>query len=84
LGLAEYVENRALVSQGFLMPMFISQIKSTDETKLNWEHSSQAWCHEFANAGFTDVNVIHVADYWWAESFMLKASGLPRGTAAAK
>lgn len=73
-GLAEYDVTRDLVAQGFLMPVLLGQlIQGTPRT--NWEHPARHWQEQVRAAGFTDVAVQPLADYWSANAFLLTATG---------
>lgn len=73
-GLSEYDDTRDLVAQGFLMPVLLGQL-SADEARTNWEQPAEKWREEFQAAGFQDVEVRPLADYWSAPAFVLTATG---------
>ena len=73
-GLAEYDETRDLVAQGFLMPVLLGQL-SPDAERTNWEHPAALWKEQVEDAGFADVAVRPLTDYWSAPAFVLTASG---------
>jgi hypothetical protein len=72
-GLAEYDETRDLVAQGFLMPVLVGQL-SPDIPRTNWEHTSAYWASHVADAGFGNIEVTALADYWSAPAFVLTAN----------
>ncbi|MET3804903.1 hypothetical protein ABIB25_001899 [Nakamurella sp. UYEF19] len=74
-GLAEYDDDvRVLVAQGFLMPVLLGQL-DPDGVRTNWEHTADQWREQAQEAGFRDVQVLPLADYWSAPAFVLGASG---------
>lgn len=73
-GLAEYDETRDLVAQGFLMPVLLGQL-SADEARTNWEQSADKWRGEMDTAGFQNIEIQPLADYWSAPAFVLTANG---------
>ncbi|MCA3024768.1 MAG: hypothetical protein ING66_01005 [Rhodocyclaceae bacterium] len=75
IGINEYSSDRDLVALGFLIPMLLSQLRSTNDHQLNWEQSKESWLAEFQRANYSDVTVEKVADYWWADCFMVVANG---------
>jgi SAM-dependent methyltransferase len=76
-GLAEYEADRDLVAQGFLMPVLAGQL-APDAARATWEQPSWAWQRQLEQAGYADVTVRPLYDYWSAPAFLLTA----RGTAA--
>ena len=74
-GLAEYVQDRDLVAQGFLMPVLLGQISPATK-RTNWEHTAEFWQKQVTEAGFGDVQVQPLADYWSALAFLLTATGV--------
>ncbi|WP_033438840.1 class I SAM-dependent methyltransferase [Saccharothrix sp. NRRL B-16314] len=75
-GLTEYDADRALVAQGFLMPVLTGQLVP-GATRATWEQPASRWAAQVARAGFTDVHVTPLHDYWWSPAFLLTASGSP-------
>ncbi|SDP01449.1 hypothetical protein SAMN04515671_2672 [Nakamurella panacisegetis] len=76
-GLAEYDDTRDLVAQGFLMPVLLGQITPTTP-RTNWEHTAEFWRAQVADAGFRNVTVRPLTDYWSAPAFHLTADGAAR------
>lgn len=76
-GLGEYEENRDLVAQGFLMPMLTSQFAPDhDQTeRTNWEHTAVIWGEHVEQAGYEQVTLTPLDDYWFAPAFLLTAQG---------
>nr|WP_240188644.1 class I SAM-dependent methyltransferase [Nakamurella flavida] len=76
-GLAEYDADRALVAQGFLVPVLLGQIAPADPStaRTNWEHPAAHWAQQVTDAGFTDVRVERLCDYWSSPAFVLRATG---------
>ncbi|WP_053716800.1 class I SAM-dependent methyltransferase [Saccharothrix sp. NRRL B-16348] len=79
-GLTEYEADRDLVAQGFLMPVLTGQLVP-GATRSTWEQPAARWAEQVERAGFTDVRVTRLHDYWWSPAFLLTASGSP-GSAA--
>ncbi|ONI80282.1 hypothetical protein ALI22I_43760 [Saccharothrix sp. ALI-22-I] len=75
-GLTEYDTDRALVAQGFLMPVLTGQLVP-GATRATWEQPASRWAEQVTRAGFTDVEVTRLHDYWWSPAFLLTASGSP-------
>jgi ubiquinone/menaquinone biosynthesis C-methylase UbiE len=75
-GLAEYGADRDLVAQGFLMPVLTGQLVP-GATRATWEQPASRWAEQVERAGFTDVRVTRLHDYWWSPAFLLTASGSP-------
>ncbi|WP_447007593.1 class I SAM-dependent methyltransferase [Saccharothrix isguenensis] len=75
-GLAEYDADRTLVAQGFLMPVLTGQLVP-GATRATWEQPASRWASQVERAGFTDVRVTPLHDYWWSPAFLLTASGSP-------
>ncbi|MYW92232.1 class I SAM-dependent methyltransferase [Amycolatopsis rubida] len=71
-GVAEYGEQASLVAQGFLLPVLLGVAAGTART--NWEHPAAQWTRQLAVAGFADVTVEPLADYWWAPAVLITAS----------
>ncbi|MEU4761721.1 class I SAM-dependent methyltransferase [Actinosynnema sp. NPDC023794] len=79
-GLTEYEDDRDLVAQGFLMPVLTGQLVP-GATRATWEQPAARWAEQVERAGFTEVRVTRLHDYWWSPAFLLTASGSP-GSAA--
>ncbi|MEV1118966.1 methyltransferase [Actinosynnema sp. NPDC049800] len=75
-GLAEYEEDRDLVAQGFLMPVLTGQLVP-GATRATWEQPAARWAEQVERAGFTEVRVTRLHDYWWSPAFLLTAAGSP-------
>ncbi|MGM1060231.1 class I SAM-dependent methyltransferase [Saccharothrix sp. Mg75] len=73
-GLAEYGEDRDLVAQGFLMPVLTGQLLP-GAVRSTWEQPAARWVEQVARAGFTDVAVEPLHDYWSSPAFLLTARG---------
>ncbi|GAB6902247.1 class I SAM-dependent methyltransferase [Kineosporia succinea] len=71
-GLAEYDDDRDLVAQGFLMPVLTGQLRP-GARRVTWEQSGERWAQQFTDAGYRDVDVRPVHDYWSAPAFVLRA-----------
>jgi len=76
-GLAEYDADRDLVAQGFLMPVLAGQL-APEAARATWEQPSGAWQRQLEQAGYADVTIRPLYDYWSSPAFLLTA----RGTAA--
>ncbi|RKT55098.1 class I SAM-dependent methyltransferase [Saccharothrix australiensis] len=73
-GLAEYDDDRDLVAQGFLMPVLTGQLLP-GAVRSTWEQPADRWAEQVARAGFTDVRVTPLHDYWSSPAFLLTAAG---------
>ena len=71
-GVAEYGEQASLVAQGFLLPVLLGVAAGTART--NWEHPAAEWTRQLEAAGFADVTVEPLADYWWSPAVLITAS----------
>jgi len=76
-GLAEYGADRDLVAQGFLMPVLTGQLLP-GAVRSTWEQPAARWAEQVRRAGFTDVRVRPLHDYWSSPAFLLTASGAAR------
>jgi hypothetical protein len=74
IGLAEYDDTRDLVAQGFLVPVLLGQL-APGAVRATWEQPAAAWAEQLTGAGFTDIEIVPVADYWWSPAFGLRARG---------
>ncbi|GAK52591.1 hypothetical protein U14_03843 [Candidatus Moduliflexus flocculans] len=72
-GVAEYAEDRALVAQGFLMPMMFGYFDCSQH-RTNYEQPVAQWIQEFQAAGFTTVDAALIYPYWWAAAYIIDAS----------
>ncbi|WP_370969755.1 class I SAM-dependent methyltransferase [Amycolatopsis sp. cg9] len=70
-GVAEYGEDASLVAQGFLLPVLLGIVSGQERT--NWEHPAAGWAEQLKTAGFTDVDVTPLADYWWSPAVLITA-----------
>ncbi|TNM59683.1 methyltransferase domain-containing protein [Streptomyces sp. NP160] len=73
-GLAEYDDDRELVAQGFLMPVLTGQLRP-GAVRATFEQPAQAWAEQVRSAGFADVEVTALDDYWSSPAFLLTARG---------
>ncbi|WP_433273907.1 class I SAM-dependent methyltransferase [Actinosynnema sp. CS-041913] len=73
-GLAEYEDDRDLVAQGFLMPVLTGQLLP-GAVRSTWEQPAAKWAEQVTRAGFTEVRVTHLYDYWSSPAFLLTAAG---------
>lgn len=71
-GVAEYGEDASLVAQGFLLPVLLGIVSGQERT--NWEQPAAAWAEQLKTAGFTEVGVEPLADYWWSPAVLITAS----------
>ena len=74
LGLAEYGEQRELVAQGFLMPVLTGQLRP-GAVRATFEQPAGAWAEQVREAGYTDVTITVLYDYWSSPAFLLTARG---------
>jgi ubiquinone/menaquinone biosynthesis C-methylase UbiE len=70
-GVAEYGADASLVAQGFLLPILLGIVSGQDRT--NWEHPAATWAEQLRTAGFTDVGIEPLADYWWSPAVLITA-----------
>ncbi|MGW4521290.1 hypothetical protein [Amycolatopsis sp. NPDC004378] len=70
-GVAEYGADASLVAQGFLLPVLLGIVSGEERT--NWEQPAEAWAEQLKTAGFTEVGVEPLADYWWAPAVLVTA-----------
>lgn len=71
-GVAEYDEQASLVAQGFLLPVLLGV--AAGKARTNWEHPAAQWTRQLEAAGFADVTVEPLADYWWSPAVLITAS----------
>ncbi|MFI5607721.1 class I SAM-dependent methyltransferase [Amycolatopsis sp. NPDC051903] len=76
-GVAEYGQQASLVAQGFLVPVLLGVAAGAERT--NWEQPAAEWAAQLELAGFTDVTVAPLADYWWSPAVLITASGSHEG-----
>ncbi|WP_439385133.1 class I SAM-dependent methyltransferase [Amycolatopsis lexingtonensis] len=70
-GVAEYGDDASLVAQGFLLPVLLGIVSGQERT--NWEHPAEGWAEQLKTAGFTEVDVVPLADYWWSPAVLITA-----------
>jgi ubiquinone/menaquinone biosynthesis C-methylase UbiE len=70
-GVTEYGEDASLVAQGFLLPVLLGIVSGQQRT--NWEHPARVWAGQLTTAGFTQVDVTPLADYWWSPAALITA-----------
>ncbi|MEU6149142.1 class I SAM-dependent methyltransferase [Actinosynnema sp. NPDC047251] len=73
-GLAKYDDDRDLVAQGFLMPVLTGQLLP-GAVRSTWEQPAAAWVAQVTRAGFADVEITPLFDYWSSPAFLLTATG---------
>ncbi|HST80610.1 MAG TPA: class I SAM-dependent methyltransferase [Kineosporiaceae bacterium] len=71
-GLAEYDADQELVAQGFLMPVLVGQLRP-GATRVTWEQSKEQWLDQMKVAGYADVEVRPLYNYWSSPAFVLTA-----------
>lgn len=71
-GIAEYGHDGSLVAQGFLMPMLLGLV-SPGGVRNNWEQPAEDWAKQLAAAGFGEVEITPLADYWWSPAVLIRA-----------
>ncbi len=71
-GLMEYVQERDLVAQGFLMPVMFGYFDST-AARTNYEQPLREWVAQLQAAGFAQVESRLLYRYWWAPAYLLDA-----------
>jgi SAM-dependent methyltransferase len=72
-GIAEYGEDAHLVAQGFLLPVLLGQV-APGSVRTNWEKPAAVWAEQLADAGFGEVVVSPLADYWWSPAVLISAA----------
>ncbi len=70
---AEYVCHPEAIS-GFLLPVLVGQLDPT-RPRHTYEQPAAAWVDELRRAGFTEVTVHPLHDYWWAPAVVVQATG---------
>jgi ubiquinone/menaquinone biosynthesis C-methylase UbiE len=73
-GLSEYGPDRDLVAGGFLMPVLVGQL-APGARRVTWEQPAAEWQAQLEKAGYQDVSVVTLHDYWSSPAFLLTASG---------
>ncbi len=68
---AESTDNR-LVEQGFLMPVFFGYFDRS-AARTNWEGPIEGWVAALRDAGFAEISVRSLYDYFWAGAFLIDA-----------
>ncbi|WP_432849024.1 class I SAM-dependent methyltransferase [Amycolatopsis sp. CA-161197] len=76
-GVAEYGDQASLVAQGFLMPVLLGVAAGAERT--NWEQPALAWVAQLEIAGFTDLTIEPLTDYWWSPAVLITARGSHAG-----
>lgn len=71
-GVAEYDGDGGLVAQGFLMPLLLGQVEP-GATRSTWERPAAAWATRLEAAGWRNVQVEPLCQYWWAPAVLLTA-----------
>nr|WP_236808382.1 class I SAM-dependent methyltransferase [Amycolatopsis albispora] len=71
-GVAEYGQDGDLVAQGFLMPMLLGLV-APGGVRNNWEQPADDWRGQLTAAGFAEVEVTPLADYWWSPAVLIRA-----------
>ncbi len=73
-GIAEYADDRDLVAQGFLLPVLTGQLRP-GAVRATVEQPAAAWVRQLEDAGWAEVVVRPVHDYWSSPAFLLTARG---------
>ena len=71
-GIAEYGDDASLVAQGFLLPVLLGQV-APRVARTDWEQPAERWVGQLGLAGYRDVVVAPLADYWWAPAVLITA-----------
>lgn len=71
--LAEFDGGGGLVAQGFLMPVLVGQVEPGG-VRSTWEQPASQWRAQFCEAGWRDVCVESLAEFWWAPAMVVTAS----------
>ncbi|MGB0114236.1 MAG: class I SAM-dependent methyltransferase [Ilumatobacteraceae bacterium] len=72
-GIAEY-ENDPSVITGFLMPVLVGQF-APDQPRHTHEQPIDAWADGLRQAGFHSVTTTPVAEFWWADAWLVQGAG---------
>ena len=72
-GIAEYGDDAQLVARGFLLPVLLGQ-GDPRVSRTNWEQPAVKWAGQLVEAGFTDIDIEPLADYWWAPAVLINAT----------
>ena len=74
-GLSEYRgSDRDIVAQEFLIPILFGNFDH-DAGRLTFEQSMDSWTSDLESAGFVNLRRHLVAEYWWADSYLVEAAG---------
>lgn len=73
-GLAEYTDDRDLVARGFLLPVLTGQLRP-GAVRATFEQPAAAWGRQLEDAGWAEVAVRPLHDYWSSPAFLLTARG---------
>ncbi len=71
-GLAEYQADRDLVAQGFLMPVLVGQLLPGAQ-RVTFEQTSGRWQAQLLEAGYRQVEVKPLYEYWSSPAFLVTA-----------
>jgi SAM-dependent methyltransferase len=71
-GLSEYGADRDLVAFGFLLPVLVGQL-TPGARRVTWEQPAAQWRSQLEKAGYQDVSVVTLHDYWSSPAFLLTA-----------
>ena len=71
-GLSEYGADRDLVAGGFLMPVLVGQL-TPGARRVTWEQPAVQWRSQLEKAGYQDISVVTLHDYWSSPAFLLTA-----------
>ena len=71
IGLREYRDHPNVVSQ-FLLPVLVGQFDQA-QPRHTFEQPVDAWCDQLSAAGWRRVTPSPIADYWWAQAFLIEA-----------
>lgn len=68
-GVAEYEVDPTVIS-GFLMPVLVGQF-APDQPRHTYEQPADAWAEGLRRAGFRSVTTTRVAEFWWADAWLV-------------
>lgn len=72
IGVAEYADHPAAID-GFLVPVLVGQLDPA-RPRHTFEQPAAAWARDLVDAGFVEVDVTPVSDYWWAPAVAVSGS----------
>ncbi len=75
-GIAEYEHDPSVIS-GFLLPVLVGQF-APDQPRHTYEQPIESWAEDLRRAGFRSVTTTLVAEFWWANAWLVCGAGFDR------